>query len=250
MAASAFAVESANIVGYQDFTGEGSFNLTVATFLPVGTDGSTMTLGDIVGNAAFKPGTDYINLYTSTGDFIMNATYSNPTDAASWGITPGWYTRADYEGDAVNNLNSTAIPYGSGVAFVRTTSGAALKYVGELKQAENTLPAPGSFNLVGNTSPKDITLGDIVGNAAFKPGTDYINLYTSTGDFIKNATYSNPTDAASWGIAPGWYTRADYEGDAVNNLNNTPIPAGSGFAFVKTTSAARLIIANPIPAAD
>ena len=53
-------VQSANIVGYQDFTGLGSFNLTVATFLPIGTDGSTMTLGNIVGNSAFVPGTDYL----------------------------------------------------------------------------------------------------------------------------------------------------------------------------------------------
>ncbi len=246
MAASAFAVESANIVGYQDFTGTGSFNFTVATFLPVGTDGSTMTLGNIVGNDNFKAGSDYINLFTSSGDFITDATYSNPTDAARWGIDPGWYSIDDYNDEAENNLNNTSIPYGMGIAFCPVSSGAGLKYVGEVKQAANTLPAPGTFNLVGNTSPVDITLGDITGNDSFKAGSDYINLFTNTGDFITDATYSNPTDAARWGIDPGWYSIDDYNDEAENNLNNTSIPAGAGFAFCPVTSGARLIVTNPM----
>ena len=122
----AFAVDSANIVGFQDFTGTGSFNFTVATFLPIGTDGSTMTLGNITGNASFVPGTDFIDLFTSTGDFITDATYSDPADAAYWNIDPGWYSREDYNNDAENNLNSTALPAGAGFAFCKTTSTARL----------------------------------------------------------------------------------------------------------------------------
>ena len=118
-------VQSANIVGFQDFTGTGSFNLTVATFLPVGTDGSTMTLGDIVGNAAFVPGTDYVNIYNGA-NYVMSITYSNPADAAYWGINPGWYEREDYNNDAENNLNSTSVPAGAGLAFVKTTAAARL----------------------------------------------------------------------------------------------------------------------------
>ena len=239
-------VQSENIVGFQDFTGTGSFNLTAATFVPVGTDGSAMTLGDIVGNAAFKAGSDYINLYTSQGMFITDATYSNPADAAYWQIDPGWYSRDDYNDEALNNLNNTALPYGAGLAFCPVSSGAGLKYVGEVKQADNTLPAPGSFNLVGNTSPVDITLGDITGNASFKAGSDYINLYTSQGMFITDATYSNPTDAAYWQIDPGWYSRDDYNDEALNNLNNTSLPAGAGFAFCPVTTGARLIVKNPM----
>ncbi len=237
-------VQSANTVGYQDFTGTGSFNLTVATFVPVGTDGSAMTLGNIIGNAAFKAGSDYINIFAG-GDFLMSATYSDPADAAYWEIDPGWYTIEDYNGDAENNLNNTALPYGAGIAFCPVSSGAALKYVGELKQAENTLPAPNSFNLCGNTSPKDITLGDITGNASFKAGSDYVNLFDG-GDFLMSVTYSDPADAAYWEIDPGWYTIEDYNGDAENNLNNTSIPAGAGFAFCPVTTGARLVVANPM----
>ena len=239
-------VESANVVGYQDFTGSGSYNITVATFLPVGTDGSEMTFGSITGNASFVPGTDYVNIF-SGGDFVMAITYSNPADAAYWGIDPGWYEREDYNNDAENNLNNTPMPYGCGFSFARTTQGAGLIYAGEVKEAANTLPAPGSYNICGNTSPKNITLGDITGNASFVPGTDYVNLFNG-GDFWMAITYSNPTDAAYWGIDPGWYEREDYNNDAENNLNNTPIPAGYGFSFAKTTSAARLIVADPTAA--
>ena len=119
-----------------------------------------------------------------------------------------------------------------------------------MKQADNTLPAPGTFNVCGNTSPKDITLGDITGNASFIPGTDYIDLFDSAGDFITDATYSDPADAAYWEIEPGWYSRDDYANDAEHNLNNTSIPAGAGFAFVRGTSTARIIVKNPIPAAE
>ena len=206
-----------------------------------------MTLGNIIGNANFVPGTDYINIYDNRGMFVIDATYSDPVDAAGWGIDPGWYGVTDYNNDAENNLNATAMPYGAGFAFVRSTPGAAVKYVGELKQEANTLPAPGSFNLCGNTSPKDITLAQVKGNSSFVPGTDYINLYDNRGMFIIDATYSDPVDAAGWGIDPGWYGVTDYNNDAENNLNATSVPAGSGFAFVRSTPAARLVIDSPMP---
>lgn len=238
-------VESKNTVGFQEFTGTGSFNLTVATFLPVGTDGSGMVLSNIVGNASFVPGTDYVNIYDG-GTFLMDVTYSDPVDAAGWGIEPGWYGVTDYNNDAENNLNTTPLPYGVGFAFAPVTSGAGLKYVGELKEADNTLPASGTFNLCGNTTPKDITLANVKGNAEFVPGTDYVNLYNG-GTFVIDITYSDPADAASWGIDPGWYGVTDYNNDAETNLNSTPIPAGGGFSFARTTAGARLIIENPVP---
>ncbi len=119
-------VQSANIVGYQDFNGTGGFTLAAPSFLPVGTDGSTMTLGDIVANDDFAYGSDAISLYNG-GDFVMDVTYYPPTDPEKYGIAGGWYEKDDFnESDEPTLLNSTPIPAGRGFAFFRRTSTARI----------------------------------------------------------------------------------------------------------------------------
>ena len=124
VAAGAMAVESQNIVGTQDFNGAGSFTLAAPSFLPVGTDGSSMTLGDLMANGSFVPGDDAIALFNG-GTFLKYVTFYPYNDPSSFGISGGWYEIDDFNNsDEPVLLNSTSIPAGRGFAFTRANSAA------------------------------------------------------------------------------------------------------------------------------
>ena len=116
-------VTSANIVGYQKFGGQGTFNFTAATFLPVGTDGSSMTLANLKGGESFEAAVDSINLYTSAGMFIDRLTYYPEGDPEGYGIEGGWYEGADFDNDEPV-LRTDVIRAGEGFVFRRANSAA------------------------------------------------------------------------------------------------------------------------------
>ena len=241
------AVESANIVGYQDFGGEGNFTLSVSTFLPVGTDGSTMTLGDLVANEDFVSGSDSVILYNggTLDKYVTFYPYDDPDD---YGIPGGWYEKDDFNNsDEPVLLNDTPLPYGVGFAFNRANAGAAVRFKGELKQSDSTLPSIGNFTLCGNTTPVDYTLADFEGNEDFVSGSDSIILYNG-GTLDKYVTFYPYDDPDDYGIEGGWYEKTDFnESDEPTLLNDTPIPAGRGFAFNRANTAARVVVKNPLP---
>lgn len=237
-------VKSANIVGYQDFNGTSGFTLTVPTFVPPSTDGSTMTLGDLVANSAFVSGEDAISLYNG-GTLYMKVTFYPYDDPDEYGIEGGWYEIKDFEGDAPVNLNNTPIPFGTGFAFSRINDDAAITYKGEVKESPTTLPSTGGFTLCGNVMPKAGTLADVYANAAFVSGEDAISLFNG-GTLDKKVTFYPYDDPDEYGIEGGWYEIKDFESDAPINLNATVFSAGQGFAFSRINDDARLIVANPL----
>ena len=240
------AVESANIVGYQDFNGTGSFTLAVPTFLPVGTDGSTMKLGDLMANEDFAAGYDAIKLYNG-GTLIKTVTFYPYDDPDDYDIPGGWYEKTDFnESDEPTLLNDTSLPYGIGFVFDRANSNAAVKFVGEVKESDTTLPSTGSFTLCGNTTPVDYTLADFEGNESFKAGYDAIKLYNG-GTLDKTVTFYPYDDPDDYDIPGGWYEKTDFnESDEPTLLNDTPIPAGRGFAFDRANANARVVVKNPL----
>ena len=240
VAAGAMAVESQNIVGTQDFNGQGTFNLTVGTFVPVGTDGADMSITNFSGNASFGGGSDAVSLYTSQGFFVKALTYYEGDDE----LDAGWYEIDDFnDSDLPTLITDEAIPYGSGFVFNRRNASSAVNYHGEVADG-STLPAPGTFNFVGNTIPEQKTLAALSGNASFGGGSDAISLYTPTGFFIKSLTYyegDNELDA-------GWYEIDDFnDSDLPTPLTNTTqLQAGEGFIFNRRNAAARVVVASPL----
>ena len=249
VAAGAMAVESQNIVGTQDFNGTGGFTLAAPGFLPVGTDGSGMTLGDLMANADFVSGSDAISLYNG-GNFVKDVTFYPYDDPDGYGIAGGWYEIDDFnDSDDPTLLNDTPVPFGTGFAFSRSTSTAAITFVGEVKDSATTLPSTGGFTLCGNASPVDMTLANFSGNADFVSGSDAISLYNG-GNFDKDVTFYPYDDPDGYGIAGGWYEIDDFnDSDDPVLLNSTSIPAGRGFAFSRSTATARIIVANPMTVA-
>lgn len=237
-------VESANIVGYQDFNGTGGFTLTVPTFIPVGTDGSSLKLGDLKATEGFVPGADAITLFNG-GNFDKYVTFYPYDDPDGYGIPGGWYEIDDFnESDEPTLLNDLPIPYGAGFAFSRANAAASITYCGEVKGSATTLPSTGGFTLCGNVAPMDLTLANFSGNDAFVSGADAITLFNG-GNFDKYVTFYPYDDPDGYGIPGGWYEIDDFnESDEPTLLNSTVIQAGQGFAFSRANSDARIVV-NP-----
>ena len=122
-------------MGFQDFNGTGSFTLSVPTFVPVGTDGSTMTLGALMANEDFVSGDDAVVLFNG-GTYDKYVTFYPYDDPDEYGIPGGWYELDDFnESDEPTLLNDTPIPSGRGFAFSRATTAARVI-------VKNPLPEP------------------------------------------------------------------------------------------------------------
>ena len=248
-------VQSANVVGYIDYTGaQNALLWTSPTFVPVGTDGTAMKIGDIKVNAAFSGGTDVIRVFGTDGKQRFELSYLNAEDAVAEGADEGWYTMqafTDWVFDSTNCKNNESLPYGSGFVFVPATAGAAVKYVGEVFQADKAITAAQNALLwTGNTSPKNMTLGGLKVNAAFSGGTDVIRVFGTDGKQRFELSYLNAEDAVAEGADEGWYTMqafTDWVFDSTNCKNSETLNAGQGFVFVPATAGAALVVKNPVP---
>ena len=112
MAGAALAVESKNVVGFQNFDGSANFNLTAITFEPIGSE--TFTLGQIKVNNVFDNNGDYISIWEN-GFKQYEASYLNAEDAADEGVDEGWYLRKDFndwEFSAADCKNSEVLAKG------------------------------------------------------------------------------------------------------------------------------------------
>ena len=257
MAASAFAVESANIVGYQDIgTRAGAeFELLGSTFIPVGSAnlGATVTLFD-----AIKPGgtfsweNDSIIIFAN-GYKQFECTYIDAATAAEYNFDEAWWDTSCIEAEsfpAEKCRNSYVLPYGSAVAFSKGLSGSKLKFAGEVLQANFTAPAPYEFNLVPNTSPKDIALFAVKPAGTFSWENDSIIVFEN-GYKRFECTYIDAATAAEYNFDEGWWDTSCIleESFPVEKCRNAySLPSGVSFAFNRASSGSRLSIPNPLPA--
>ena len=244
MAGAALAVESKNVVGYQNFGGFGNFNLTAITFEPIG--GETFTLGQIKVNDKFDNGGDYISIW-SGGTKQYEASYLNAEDAADEGVDEGWYLRTDFDAWSFSHCkNSEELAKGKGIVFHRGTTGAALKYSGQVQASDEVFTGFGNFNITANTTAKTITLGQIKVNNKFDNGGDYISIW-SGGTKQYEASYLNAEDAADEGVDEGWYLRADFDAWSFTHCkNDESLPPGKGFVFHRGTTGAAIILPSPL----
>ena len=248
MAGAALAVESKNVVGFQNFAGSANFNLTAITFEPIGSE--TFTLGQIKVNSAFDYGADYISIWEN-GFKQYEATYLGAEDAADEGVAEGWYLRADFDDwvfKAADCKNDEVLAKGKGIVFHRGTAGAALKYSGQVQAANEVFVGSANFNITANTTAKTITLGQIKVNNKFDYGADYISIWEN-GFKQYEVTYLGAEDAADEGVAEGWYLRSDFDDwvfKAADCKNSESLPPGKGFVFHRGTAGAGIILPAPL----
>ena len=209
--------------------------------MPVGTDCSEMTLGDIVPNDKFISSS--IQFLTSGGATAkvtvdglgtVYATYIYWTKDDEPVGGAGWYL---YDDDtATYNQNSRVIPFGDAYCVDRDGEEpeAALTFAGEVQTTAVTKQLNSKFNYVGNCSPVDLTLGDITPNDKFISSS--IQFLTSGGATAKvtidglgtvYATYIYWTKDDEPVGGAGWYL---YDDDtATYNQNSRVIAAGEAF---------------------
>jgi len=256
-AVTAEGIVSSSIVGYQNKGFENAaYNITAATFVPVSGDKNAMTLGDLQPNEDFV--SSAITFMTSGGatprvDFngskvAARYVYWTADDGAEDGA--GWYLEDDE--DATVNQNAVNIPFGTGFLVFRDAgeANANVTFAGAVSTEPTTKSfATSSYNIVGNCSPVDITLGDITVNEDFVSSA--ITFMTSGGatprvDFngskvAARYVYWTADDGAEDGA--GWYLEDDE--DATVNQNSLPIAAGQGFLVFRDAGEADATITIP-----
>ena len=242
-----FGLESANVVGYSQKTFGRNFNYTCNMFAPVGT---TAKLGDIEASDDF---------YFSKIEFLTpdgaNDTVDHPQlgtvtksykfwwaeDAAA--KVRGWYL----EDDAAGAYPMNDVPVGLGAAFCVTRADSEpdcfLTYAGQVFDNPNglTLSFGRNFNYVGNSTPVEITLGDIDASDDFyfskiefltPDGANDTVDHPQLGTVTKSYKFWWAEDAAA--KVRGWYLEDDAAG--AYPMNDVPVGAGEAFCVTRADS--------------
>jgi len=209
------AVESVNIVGYQTISIPQGYKMATSTFVPVGSDGTTLRLGDIVPNANFDYfAGDNVQFFNPTGS-------GSVTNTASYMDGYGWF---EFETPA-NMLDDMEIPAGTGIFVYTAGTDVDFLVAGEVALGQLILGVPAGYTVVGNSSPVAITLGDIVPNANFDYfAGDNVQFFNPTGS-------GSVTTTASYMDGYGWF---EFETPA-NMLTDVVLNSGDAF-FVYTAS--------------
>ena len=181
------------VVGYQTIpVADSGFTMITPTFKNV--DGSVTTLGNLQGEFEFF---DSIQTLDGIGETLDEYFF----------LGDGWY-----DGEQ-NPADTVTIPEGSSILF-NSQGTTGVQVSGTVNpDATAIVCADSGFTAIGNTSPVDIKLGDIVFD-----GIDFFDsVQTVDGIGEKKDEY--------FYLGDGWY-----DGDQ-NPADDVIIPAGSGLLF-------------------
>ena len=215
-AVGAFAVESQNVVGYQNKTLQTSkFVWCCGTFQTVGVDQDKMKLGDVtlanedgvsVGDVTLSiiggAGSNLKLTSAETTGFVgksasfvylpqtqIDEAKADPDyEGELDGVVAGWYHETDDEFKEC--FNDYALPFGAGYAVKQSAPGYTVVYAGEVVVDAN-MPSitleTSKFVWTGNASPKDMTLGDFsVSNGdGVSVGDVTLSIISGTGSNLK-----------------------------------------------------------------
>ena len=244
-------------MGYQqkELKGNSAFNLVVSTFKVAGKDADKMTLGDITASADWIAGQDEVKTLKANGAVDQAYSYATAADAAAWGCPEGWYLTADINDDSIDDLtpyckNGDPLPLGNGLLVLVASASTTLTYAGEVLSADQPIALKGNsaFNITGNISPVDLTLGDITASTDWTAGQDELKTLQANGAVDQAYSYANATEAAAWGCPAGWYLTADINDDSIEDLTpycKNAIPVKAGEAFIVLVASATTTITIP-----
>ena len=224
--------------------------------MPVQGDKNAMTLGDLVPNEDFvsssimflTPGGATPRVEFGGKQVAQRYVYWTEDDEPEQGA--GWYLYADDDGEI--NQNSLPIPFGTGFLVNRSATEADgnLVYSGAVSTDPTTVEFPVSgYNITGNSSPVDLTLGDITPNEDFvsssimflTPGGATPRVEFGGKQVAQRYVYWTEDDEPEQGA--GWYLYADDDGEI--NQNALVIKAGEGFLVNRSSTEADGTITIP-----
>ena len=231
----ALAVESANIVGYQnqDLTGK-QYNSIGPTFVTVGAE--KFKLGDI-NVEGFQYDTEILQvLSTDNAATIARYTYVTPEwdeeDFEGDGAAVGWWVKGK-EGEDGYSANDVEFDLGQGFLGNFSKKKASLTYSGEVLAGATELDFTGKqYVLVANPLPVDVKLG-AVACEGFQYDTEILQvLSTENATTITRYTYVTPEwdeeDFEGDGAAVGWWVKGK-EGEDGYSANDVTWAAGQAF---------------------
>ncbi len=171
-------VESVNIVGYQKIDLPTGYKMATWTFVPVGSDGTAIRLGDIVPT----------NFDGNNGDMIQ---FFNLNGAGSVSTTATYYE--DYGWcnylDETEMLDDMTIPLGTGMFVASSQANVSFTVAGEVVLDSFQLNVASGYTVVGNSSPVAITLGDITPVNFDGNNGDMGQIFAASGAVSATVTY-------------------------------------------------------------
>ena len=209
-----FGIESANVVGYLGKTMVTGFNAYTPMFTGIGT--TSINIQNV--KPIDDPGDMTTNIQLVGDDGNIPSTYVWLTEDAS-GFEDGWYN------DDLELVDVTINP-GQGFLIYTETDNLKVEVAGEVKIGDiNYINALG-FNAIGNASPIDVDIQDIIPQD--DPGDMTTNIQIVGADGNIPSTYVWLTEEAS-GFEDGWYND-DLE------LVEATIVSGQGFLLYTETN--------------
>ena len=251
------ALESANVVGYQEKTPT-NFKFIGPNFINCN-DTEDITLGDLKINCneedpeaetGWAANGDAINILNAAGNNVHTLVYIPQwladayTEELEYTVAKGWYDENDVGEDMHTNYNSTPVDFGMSIQ-VNVSAGvdAAVTFSGQVKKTP-TITDVVNFMSLANCSPKDITLADVKVNCneedpeaetGWAANGDAINILNAAGNNVHTLVYIPQwladayTEELEYTVAKGWYDENDVGEDMHTNYNSTPVYAGEGF---------------------
>ena len=237
-------VTSANVVGYvNDGVPRNVARIVCSQFQKIGVEAADMTLGDLVPGGKWRMGrTDKIKVFKASGAVDFQAVYVDAATATALagdlGRTPdvGWYK--DTDTSYTTCINSSLVPYGTGVLAASGQKDAYITSSGEVVESETGKIrfniARNVATIIGNCTPVELTLGNFVPAGGWRMGrTDKIKAFKASGAVDFQAVYIDAATAEALsgdlGRTPavGWYK--DTDTSYTTCINSTQVLPGYGF---------------------
>ena len=229
---SVFALESANVVGYQEQELATQVSPSIgATFVSIGSE--TFKLADIAVEG-FQYDTEILQvLSTENASTIARYVYVTPEwdeeDFDGDGAAVGWWIKGK-EGEDDGSANDVEFAPGQGFLGNFGKKAVKLTYSGEVVSGATTLDFTGKVSpFVANFLPRDVKLGEIACEG-FQYDTEILQvLSTENASTVTRYVYVTPEwdeeDFDGDGAAVGWWIKGK-EGEDDGSANEVVWKAG------------------------
>ena len=247
------AVESSNVVGYQNKELDlGQNSYVIQTLCPVGKDvadsGTVVTLADIKPTDDWDESSDTLYKINELGLNIGNYTYVSEANLKYYpgADAAGWYDAVEIQEDgevSSGRYDDVELPMNSGFCVYNNT-GAQLTFAGEVLKGDCELfTDTGKNAYTGNASPVDIDISDLVPSEDWDESSDTLYIINELGLNIADYTYVSAANLKYYDGAtvPGWYNAVEIQEDGevstgcYNGL--VEIKSGQGFCVYQNTDA-------------
>ena len=217
-----------------------------------------MILGDIAASADWITGNDEVKTLLPNGAVDKAYTYVGKVGAEEFSCPMGWYLTADFNDESIEDLtpyckNSDPLPLGNGLLVLVGSSSTTLTYAGEVLSADQPIALKSSYayNITGNVSPVDITLGDITASNDWITGNDELKTLKANGAVDQAYTFVGKDGAEEFSCPMGWYLTADFNDESIEDLtpyckNAIPVKAGEAFVVLVGTASTTITIPSAL----